>query len=235
MNDRGPHPVREFPRAFEDEIPLGREASKSRVGRVPPPGNRHLYYSSGRLRAFRSTPAARFRETLKEVGVSSQENPQSQYWTYRMEVTPTGQPHAAPGSGNEAVQLLQVLVNLQSQVLETQRQILELQRQQLELTRETVQVARDQRARQLTELERWQSSHESVLDSCKDSVAKLEQVHSALMREMTDYVQDNHENLLDGDFALTDFVDRFGPRLAHLNTMLAVLRPLTAQLKKSDG
>ena len=28
--------------------------------------------------------------------------------------------------------------------------------------------------------------------------------------------------------ALSDFVDRFGPRLAHLNTMLAVLRPLAA-------
>ena len=51
------------------------------------------------------------------------------------------------------------------------------------------------------------------------------------MGELVNHVADNHENLVEGDFALTDFVDRFGPRLAHLNTMLAVLRPLAAARK----
>jgi len=46
------------------------------------------------------------------------------------------------------------------------------------------------------------------------------------MGELVNHVAENHENLVEGEFALTDFVDRFGPRLAHLNTMLAVLRPL---------
>ena len=55
------------------------------------------------------------------------------------------------------------------------------------------------------------------------------------MGELANYVTDHHENLLDGDFALTDFVDRFGPRLAHLNTMLAVLRPLAAAVRKADS
>ena len=32
-----------------------------------------------------------------------------------------------------------------------------------------------------------------------------------------------------------DFVDRFGPRLAHLNTMLAVLRPLAATQRRSEN
>ena len=30
-------------------------------------------------------------------------------------------------------------------------------------------------------------------------------------------------------------VDRFGPRLAHLNTMLAVLRPLAASIRKPES
>ena len=51
---------------------------------------------------------------------------------------------------------------------------------------------------------------------------------SALMAELVNHVAENHENLVEGEFALTDFVDKFGPRLAHLNTMLAVLRPLAA-------
>jgi hypothetical protein len=152
-----------------------------------------------------------------------------------MEVSPTGQgPTPVPTNLNDPVTLFHILINLQTQTLELQRQTLEAQRQQLDLTREIAQVGREQRARQGAELERWQNSHEGVLDSCRDTLIRLEQVHAALMQDMANYVEDNHENLLEGDFSLSDFVDRFGPRLAHLNTMLAVLRPLAAAQRKPD-
>lgn len=168
--------------------------------------------------------------------MSSRENTPSPLWTYRMEVSPTGQgPAAVPASMTDPVALLQLILNLQSQSLDLQRQMLDLQRQQMELTREAAQISREQRARQGAELERWQQGHDCVLDRCRDSLGKLEQVHAALMSELTDYVSENHENLLDGEFTLTDFVDRFGPRLAHLNTMLAVLRPLAAAPRKNDS
>jgi hypothetical protein len=149
-----------------------------------------------------------------------------------MEVTPT--PGAAPAVPNVAdpAALLHLMVTLQQQTVTLQQQNLDNQRQQLELAKEAAQVAREQRARQVAELERWQAGHEGILDHCKESLAKLEQVHAALMTELADYVSDNHENLVEGEFALTDFVDRFGPRLAHLNTMLAVLRPLAAAINK---
>ena len=112
---------------------------------------------------------------------------------------------------------------------------MEINRQQLELTREIVQVNREQRARQIADIERWRAGHAQVLDVSRETLEKLEQVHAALMNDMARYVEDNHENLLEGDFSLSDFVDRFGPRLAHLNTMLAVLRPLAASNPKADG
>jgi hypothetical protein len=147
-----------------------------------------------------------------------------------MEVSPTGQAPtpSSPNPNNDPVALLHVLVALQSQTLEVQKQVLASQQQQLELARETAQFAREQRSRQIAELERWQAGHERVIDQCRESLGQLEQVHAALMAELVNHVAEHHENLLDGDFALTDFVDRFGPRLAHLNTMLAVLRPLAA-------
>ena len=167
--------------------------------------------------------------------MSSRENPSSPYYTYRMEVSPTGQgtTPVVPNM-NDPVALLQLVVNLQSQTLDLQRQSLDLQRQQLELTREATQIGREQRARQYAELERWQHGHESVIEHCKESLSSLEQVHAALMGDLATYVSENHENLIDGEFALTDFVDRFGPRLAHLNTMLAVLRPLAAAVRKPE-
>ena len=156
-----------------------------------------------------------------------------------MEVSPTGQtaPTPAVNPNDEPIPLLQALVSLQAQTLEVQKQILQNQAQQLELAREATHIAREQRSRQIGELERWQAGHEQVLDQCRDSLGQLEQVHAALMGELVNHVADNHDNLLDGEYALTDFVDRFGPRLAHLNTMLAVLRPLAiaARTTKPEG
>lgn len=149
-----------------------------------------------------------------------------------MEVSPTGQGPASHGGSNDAVGLLNLMVSLQSQSLEMQRQMLEMLRQQTEMLRETTQVAREQRARQVADLERWQQGHADVLDHCQESLGKLEQVHAALMSDLSEYIDDNHENLVEGDFALSDFVDRFGPRLAHLNTMLAILRPLAAAAQR---
>lgn len=161
--------------------------------------------------------------------MASSENQNSPPWTYRMDISPTGQAAAPVVPGlNDPVALLHLLVNLQHQGLELQRQSFEIQRQQFEMIRETTQVNRDQRARQVSELEKWQASHEPILDLCKQSLGKLEQVHAALMNDLSIYVREHYENLCDGDFALSEFVDRFGPRLAHLNTMLAVLRPLAA-------
>ncbi len=110
---------------------------------------------------------------------------------------------------NDPVALLHLLVNMQNQSLELQRQTLEMQRQQLELAREVAQINREQRQRQIAELERWQQGHEHVLDGCRESLTNLEQVHAALMGELANYVRENYENLLDGEYALTDFVDRF--------------------------
>ena len=69
--------------------------------------------------------------------MSSRENSASPSWTYRMEVSPTGQgtSQGAPNV-NDPVSLLQILVNFQGQTLDALRQILDVQRQQLELSRE---------------------------------------------------------------------------------------------------
>jgi hypothetical protein len=153
-----------------------------------------------------------------------------------MEVSPTGQnPTASIANPNDPVLLLHLLANLHNQTLDVQRQMLDLQRQQLEISRELIQVNREQRARQGSELERWQAGHEAILDTCKETLGKLEQVHASLMGDLANYVEENHENLLEGDFSLSDFVDRFGPRLAHINTMLAVLRPLAAANRKTES
>ena len=113
-----------------------------------------------------------------------------------MEVSPTGQ---GPAQVVAEPQRPGRLAPLAGQPPEpdagVQRQILENQRQQLELAREAAQIGREQRARQIAELERWQTGHEHVLEHCRESLGNLEKVHAALMGELANYVAENHENL----------------------------------------
>jgi hypothetical protein len=56
----------------------------------------------------------------------------------------------------------------------------------------------------------------------------LSRVQTEFLENLTIDVKDNYDNLVDGDFALNEFVDRYGPRLAHLNGVLQVLSQLSA-------
>ena len=52
---------------------------------------------------------------------------------------------------------------------------------------------------------------------------------------LTREIGDNYENLMDGEFMLNEFVDRFGPRMAHLNGILQVLAQLSATLSPAGA
>ena len=45
---------------------------------------------------------------------------------------------------------------------------------------------------------------------------------------MTHEINENVDALMDGEFMLNEFVDRFGPRLAHLNGVLQILAQLSS-------
>ncbi|HVA51250.1 MAG TPA: hypothetical protein VNH11_33220, partial [Pirellulales bacterium] len=56
----------------------------------------------------------------------------------------------------------------------------------------------------------------------------LSRVQTEFLATLTQEVNENAEVLCDGEFMLNEFVDRFGPRLAHLNGVLQVLAQLSA-------
>ncbi|HID22925.1 MAG TPA: hypothetical protein EYP14_11075 [Planctomycetaceae bacterium] len=116
-------------------------------------------------------------------------------------------------------------------------ELLRLQREQLELTRELVRLSREAheiRARQHAELLAWQERHEGVVERCREVVSTLTQIHAGVLGDMADYINENAEALLESDFSISEFVDKFGPRLHHLSTMLAVFKQLSAPLSRPD-
>jgi hypothetical protein len=52
---------------------------------------------------------------------------------------------------------------------------------------------------------------------------------------LTAEVAENEDSLLEGEYMLNEFVDRFGPRLAHLNGVLQVLSALSTNANSANA
>lgn len=108
------------------------------------------------------------------------------------------------------------------------REILAAQDRQNELLEELVgQVSATQRQR-AAELGQWKQANPALARACRGAAESLSKVQTEFLVGLTREIQENAEALMDGEFMLNEFVDRFGPRLAHLNGVLQVLSQLSA-------
>ena len=109
------------------------------------------------------------------------------------------------------------------------RDILTAQDRQNELLEELVsQLGSVQRQRN-QELAQWKAANPALAQSCRQAAEALSRVQTAFLQTLTEEVNANAEGLAEGEFLLSEFVDRFGPRLAHLNGVLQVLAQLSTQ------
>jgi hypothetical protein len=107
------------------------------------------------------------------------------------------------------------------------REILTAQDRQNELLEELVtQLSAAQKQRN-QELGQWKAANPDLAQNCRVAAETLSRVQTEFLNTLTDEVNCNADVLLDGEFMLNEFVDRFGPRLAHLNGVLQVLAQLS--------
>ena len=108
------------------------------------------------------------------------------------------------------------------------REILNAQDRQNELLEELIsQVGSNHRQRQ-AELGQWKQANPRLARSCKAAADSLSKVQAEFLDNLTREVNDTAEDMMDGDFVLNEFIDRYGPRLAHLNGVLQVLSQLSS-------
>ena len=114
----------------------------------------------------------------------------------------------------------------QSEIAEVLQQILAAQDRQNELLEQLVsQLTLAQRQRN-NELNQWKQANPVLAAKCRRAAEALSRVQAEFLDTLTDEVEETSEALMDGEFMLSEFVDRFGPRLAHLNGVLQVLTQL---------
>lgn len=108
------------------------------------------------------------------------------------------------------------------------RSILAAQDRQNELMEELVnQLSGAQRQRNI-ELNQWKQANPELARNCRVAAETLSQVQVEFLGTMTNEINENSDALMEGEFMLNEFVDRFGPRLAHLNGVLQILAQLSS-------
>jgi hypothetical protein len=118
--------------------------------------------------------------------------------------------------------------NSDNDVIGLLKQLLDEQRRQTDLLsdlKDEVNAAQRQRA---NELGQWKQQNPELARNCRLAAESLSRVQAQFLDNLTEEVNDSEDGMLDGEFLLNEFVDRFGPRLAHLNGVLQVLSQLSS-------
>lgn len=108
------------------------------------------------------------------------------------------------------------------------RDILTAQDRQNELLEELVSHLGAAQRQRNQELAQWKSANPELAQQCRTAAEALSRAQTSFLEMLTEEVNANPDGLSEGEFLLSELVDRFGPRLAHLNGILQVLAQLSA-------
>ncbi|HAN99597.1 MAG TPA: hypothetical protein DCQ98_20190 [Planctomycetaceae bacterium] len=106
------------------------------------------------------------------------------------------------------------------------RQLVIGQERQNELLEDLVEHLVASSRQRAHELGQWRQQNPQLARKCRQAAEAISRIQTEFLEQLTEEISCNSEALADGDFLLNEFVDRFGPRLAHLNGVAQVLSQL---------
>jgi hypothetical protein len=138
--------------------------------------------------------------------------------------------------GDPTAELLRQLIELQRDSAIQQRealaQILAVQQEHLNQVRA---AAQDAQARWRNLLARWQDQHPEFANFCRQAYPILEKAYVGMLDGMADELTQQGDEALENDFAVQEFLDRYGMRIGQLSHLLSVVGPLAEAANQSDG
>lgn len=108
------------------------------------------------------------------------------------------------------------------------REVLAAQDRTNEILEELVNIMATSHKQRLQELHQWKNANPRLANSCREAAEALSRVQVEYLERMTEEINETAEDMTYGEFTLNEFVDRFGPRLAHLNGVIQVLAQLSS-------
>ncbi len=132
----------------------------------------------------------------------------------QVDVSSASHAHAAPASREDQTELLREILAAQDRTNDL-----------LEELGTSFAASQKQRA---NELNQWRNAHPALAGACREAAEALTRVQIEYLERMTEEINDTSDDMVEGEFVLNEFVDRYGPRLAHLNGVIQVLAQLSS-------
>jgi hypothetical protein len=95
------------------------------------------------------------------------------------------------------------------------------------------QVSLQQRQR-MAELKAWREANPQLAKECRRAAESLAKVHTEFLSGLAQEAADNADDFSDSEYALGEFIDRYGPRLAHFNGVLQLFAQLGAPVPQPE-
>ena len=116
----------------------------------------------------------------------------------------------------------------QNEMVALLHQLVVGQDRQNELMEDMIDQMQQSQRQRSQELSQWKEANPLLARRCRAAAEALSQVQTEFLQSLTSDVNGSFEDMLDSEFVLNEFVDRYGPRLAHLNGVLQLLSQLSA-------
>lgn len=126
----------------------------------------------------------------------------------------------APPPADLATELLRQLLEVQKEVLAAQKMML---------------AAMDHNARWRNLFNRWREEFPGLTQLAREAVPVLEKTYGNTLNSLVEELREKGVDGLDNEFALQDFLDRYGGRLAQMSQLLNLVSPLAEMAKQNEA
>jgi hypothetical protein len=114
------------------------------------------------------------------------------------------------------------------------REMVILQRKSCELLSDLLTQVSQQQRQRAAELRAWKEAHPELAASCRQAAESLAKVHTQFLASVAEEAAENAEVLMESEYALGDFIDRHGPRIAHFNGVMQLFAQLGSPVPQGD-
>lgn len=115
------------------------------------------------------------------------------------------------------------------------RELVTQSQKQADLLLELLAQVSLQHRQRAAELKAWKEANPQLARSCKRAAESLARVHTEFLDNIAREAAENADDFSDSEYALGEFIDRYGPRLAHFNGVLQLFAQLGSPLPQQPG
>lgn len=152
----------------------------------------------------------------------SEPHPYPQFFT-QLDISPSS---SGPSSTSEMLAL---------ETVRLLRDLVQAKDRQNELLEEMVNHLVGQQKQRAQELAQWKKLHPLLSKKCRAAAESLSKIQSNLIESLASDVENLDDFGFDSEYMLYEFVDKYGPRLAHFNGVLQVMSQLAAGTESTEG